>query len=629
MHTSYMSETPAELKLLSVCTSAAGMLCLSLSDLLPWGVFLGLAAVHAAVWYRWFDREILGTGTVLGLLGAVLAFESWQIVLLRGDAVVPALRDLIVALAMTRLLMRKTPREMYQIVGIAVAQCMLGTIFTISPLFLIGFCLMIFLVPVTLHALDAHSFSTRATPQHKGPVHWASVCAGIALTAGMLFYILPRPASSLIRHSLVQQNRFSFTEEVDLTSRGRTTPHSTIVMRILWSTGRPPAVLYLAGARLEGVSPDGFFKEERRGSVAPVSNRVTDRLTVYPTALRSENVFYPYWFHDVAPRLCLFRGTNLYWVIEPPPRYDLWVSRVPGPSAPGSTVLPDGLSGVAELGLRIAGTGDARTRVERIAAHVRSQYAYTLDAQEVPRGRSGIEWFVFSGRKGTCEHFASALAAMIRGCGIPARVVTGFLVTEYNETGSYYIVRASDAHAWVEYWDGTWHTIDATPGGRSLPALRFHLLDELRFRWIRWVIEYSLNDQITLAVRVFSVAPRTSRAMERAASHALAIVAACATLLVMASLIRNLFLPPYEKVRRAFARTGIVLDRSRPHEDHLAVVNEVDPLLAAAFRAYLEDYLAWRFGGGTADMKERTRTMVRAVRESQRRRQRRAGSSLS
>ncbi|MBK9998603.1 MAG: transglutaminase family protein [Nitrospira sp.] len=54
---------------------------------------------------------------------------------------------------------------------------------------------------------------------------------------------------------------------------------------------------------------------------------------------------------------------------------------------------------------------------------------------------------------------------MLRATGIPARLVTGFLATEWNEFGGYYTVRQRDAHAWVEVYfpRSGWITMDPTP----------------------------------------------------------------------------------------------------------------------------------------------------------------------
>ena len=54
---------------------------------------------------------------------------------------------------------------------------------------------------------------------------------------------------------------------------------------------------------------------------------------------------------------------------------------------------------------------------------------------------------------------------MLRTLGIPSREVNGFLPGEFNDLGGDYIVRASDAHSWVEaYFPGSgWMKARATP----------------------------------------------------------------------------------------------------------------------------------------------------------------------
>ena len=79
--------------------------------------------------------------------------------------------------------------------------------------------------------------------------------------------------------------------------------------------------------------------------------------------------------------------------------------------------------------------------------------------------------FLFERRKGHCEYFASAMAVMLRTLGIPSRLVTGFQGGAYNPVSGWSVVRASDAHSWVEAWiDGRgWITFDPTPAGADSP----------------------------------------------------------------------------------------------------------------------------------------------------------------
>lgn len=95
------------------------------------------------------------------------------------------------------------------------------------------------------------------------------------------------------------------------------------------------------------------------------------------------------------------------------------------------------------------------------------RFRYTLDLRTFVRhdDLDPIELFLNEYRFGHCEYFASALCALCHSVGVDARIVTGFLVDEYDSASGRYIVRESDAHAWVEVRtsDFQWTMIDATP----------------------------------------------------------------------------------------------------------------------------------------------------------------------
>jgi transglutaminase-like putative cysteine protease len=87
------------------------------------------------------------------------------------------------------------------------------------------------------------------------------------------------------------------------------------------------------------------------------------------------------------------------------------------------------------------------------------EFFYTLSPQFL--GDTPVDEFLFNTRSGFCEHYAAAFVVLMRGAGIPARVVTGYLGGEINE--DYMIVRQSDAHAWAEaFIDGAWRRFDPT-----------------------------------------------------------------------------------------------------------------------------------------------------------------------
>jgi transglutaminase-like putative cysteine protease len=138
---------------------------------------------------------------------------------------------------------------------------------------------------------------------------------------------------------------------------------------------------------------------------------------------------------------------------------------------------------------------------------LKTKFSYTLNLTKTP-GKDPLAHFLFETRAGHCEYFASAMTVMLRTLGIPAREVNGFLPGEYNELGGDYIVRASDAHSWVEvYFPGNgWIVFDPTP---AVPVVAGGFLskfsqfaDWVELTWNDWVIGYDFAHQTALAQTV-------------------------------------------------------------------------------------------------------------------------------
>jgi protein-glutamine gamma-glutamyltransferase len=79
--------------------------------------------------------------------------------------------------------------------------------------------------------------------------------------------------------------------------------------------------------------------------------------------------------------------------------------------------------------------------------------------------------FVEVSKAGYCQHYAGAMAVMLRMLGIPARVAVGF--TSGTWKAGVWTVTDHQAHAWVEAWFAGfgWMTFDPTPGRGSLSAV--------------------------------------------------------------------------------------------------------------------------------------------------------------
>jgi len=144
-----------------------------------------------------------------------------------------------------------------------------------------------------------------------------------------------------------------------------------------------------------------------------------------------------------------------------------------------------------------------------IENYLRTRFGYTLQLPATAV-KDPIANFLFERKQGHCEYFASAMAVMLRALGIPSRVVNGFRSDEFNDLTGNYIVRAKDAHSWVEaYFPGYgWQTFDPTPagsGGSPQGWSRLALyLDAMSSFWRDWIVSYDTSHQYEIAQTAFS-----------------------------------------------------------------------------------------------------------------------------
>jgi transglutaminase-like putative cysteine protease len=273
------------------------------------------------------------------------------------------------------------------------------------------------------------------------------------------------------------------------------------------------------------------------------------------------------------------------------------------------------------------------------------QFAYTLEppllATEHP-----YDEFLFTAKRGFCEHYSGSFALLMRAAGIPARVVTGYLGGEINPFNRELIVRQADAHAWVEVWlaERGWVRLDPTSivspvraqGGINaalgpigvLPSLiaadRLHVLANLRFawetlnsHWNQWVLGYNQERQRHLLGRL---------GIDDVDWKSLALWLGIGSLVVgglvgLGLVLRDLprrrdaVVVAWDRYCAKLAAQGIT---RAPHEgpaDYLARVAAARPDLAEEARAITERYIAARYGAGLSPEQGRElRRRVRAFR---------------
>jgi transglutaminase-like putative cysteine protease len=179
--------------------------------------------------------------------------------------------------------------------------------------------------------------------------------------------------------------------------------------------------------------------------------------------------------------------------------------------APIYLQVPPGLDArIPQLAAQAAGSAsNSYDKAVAIEQYLKTHYGYTLQLPSAPVA-DPLANFLFERKQGHCEYFASSMAVMLRTLRIPSRVVNGFTSDEFNDVTGNYVVRARDAHAWVEaYFPGYgWVTFDPTPGGANGSPEGWGrvmlYLDAASSFWREWVVSYDSSHQSILGRTVLS-----------------------------------------------------------------------------------------------------------------------------
>lgn len=363
---------------------------------------------------------------------------------------------------------------------------------------------------------------------------WSSA-VGTLLIAVPLFALLPRVRAPFIvgrsPGTGMTMEAAGFSDEVTLDSIGNIRGSRQVALRLL-DEGRPAPDREI---RFKGATYDlyqgGSWRRsptrgplERQGGARFLLSRAEPErwVKIWLRPLRSRSLPLPVEAAVLEPRttrLEIDAGGAIALTFDPFETVEYRVGlaerpvllgTVPGPAPDPALDLAGVTPRIAELAATVMRGDSAAEKAGRLERYLMQNYAYTLDY----RGRSAenpIENFLFRYRSGQCEYFASSMVLMLRSQGIPARLVTGFLGGEYNPFEGYYIVRDSNAHAWVEAYlpdagaRAGWRVFDPTPpAGRpegrqkSSWLLAQQAWDFMLFRWDRYVLTFGLYDQIRL-----------------------------------------------------------------------------------------------------------------------------------
>jgi transglutaminase-like putative cysteine protease len=167
---------------------------------------------------------------------------------------------------------------------------------------------------------------------------------------------------------------------------------------------------------------------------------------------------------------------------------------------------------VRELAIKLTASGkNTYEKVYSVMRYLAENMNYTLTLKG-GEGAFPIEEFLFRNRAGHCEYFATAMVVLLRSAGIPSRIVNGFMGGEWNEHGRFILIRERHAHSWVEVFFPKygWVSFDPTPYDVGVLAYNGELsffksyLEYIRYRWSRYVVEFSQRDQRAIFNRLQS-----------------------------------------------------------------------------------------------------------------------------
>jgi transglutaminase-like putative cysteine protease len=133
-----------------------------------------------------------------------------------------------------------------------------------------------------------------------------------------------------------------------------------------------------------------------------------------------------------------------------------------------------------QLAHEISDSAGARTpydQAQAVTNWLRANITYDTQIQAPPSGQEPVDWFLFTGRRGYCNYYASGEVILLRILGIPARLAAGFSQGDFEEptnpviAGTYH-VKEKHAHAWVEAFFPDYGWVEFEPTVSEAPLIR-------------------------------------------------------------------------------------------------------------------------------------------------------------
>jgi len=477
---------------------------------------LGLAAGH---YYSWRRREIHMRRSLFVLRSLILLFFMALTVYLGGDIIVTGLSD---RMLLSRYLIYGMVIGSFDLMwrrNVVASLILGGLLLVLISEFALNLWFLAFLLPFTILALIAMALGRIESEADQVVLvgefswlsagkFWLSFATGSLLIAALFFLFIPRLANSQVTQMSWLPSR------LDLSMWGPATlpskPSASVAPGIFPSftgggagddyatlgyTGsaadepvmhvRSRVSSYWRGLILDVYDGRGWLNaayqirlidRNRREYVLPDSGPnlegqrvywqayylLTDQPNAIFTGYRPGRIYLPV----VGP--VILESGSLYRALSPVPNLKpdmLRLDRVVAEDTYNLELpfISERTEALAESIVRDAPTDyDKAARLERF---LMTNYPYDLTVEPLPPDRDAVDYFLFEQQAGYCAQFATTMAVMARQVGLPARVAAGYLPGYIDTLTGAHIVRAGDAHAWVEihFQKHGWVAFDPTP----------------------------------------------------------------------------------------------------------------------------------------------------------------------
>ncbi len=472
------------------------------------------------------------------------------------DSMLAATVHLVLFATVVKVFSARTYRDYGYLATLSFLMMLASAVLTVGTTYLVCFTFYVLFSISTFISYDIKRATEAASRAPEGPFRVAEqnrtavekslmtttvgLAIGIVLLAAVLFFVIPRYRTGYFTALGMQaENITGFSESVNLGDIRKILRSNAVVMRVMVESGPRQ----FQGIKWHGVALTSFdgkhwyndnteqfplLPASQERFILPTPERLTERARrtlryrVLLTPISTDVLFTAAVPHELIGRLRLISLDQTESLHNPqhgytPLSYEVTsYAGLPSPEAlrraptdyPSEIrlvylELPKVDARVRDLAGKItSSTANPYDRALAIQDYLRNNFGYSLDPTNI-EPEDPIGSFLLKAKTGYCEYFAAAMVVMLRTLEVPARLVNGFQTGTYNRVGKDFVVRARDAHSWVEvYFPGyDWVPFDPTPADPN-PVLSGALddyIDALNLFWNEWVINYDFGHQVQLA----------------------------------------------------------------------------------------------------------------------------------